>query len=110
MSMNTMQSTTAATHAAPPAPATIARINGVPLHRADEALAKDELRQRACTELLRQAAQAEGLLDPADAPGADGVVSAAASGAIEVLLEGQLTLPDPSEDACRRYYAAHARS
>ena len=42
---------------------TPARINGVALHATDEMLSPDELRQRACTELLRQAAQSAGLLD-----------------------------------------------
>jgi len=41
----------------------LARVNGVALHAASERLTEDELRQRACTELLRQAAQAAGLLD-----------------------------------------------
>ena len=47
------------------------------------------MRQRACTELLRQAAQAAGLLAASDAPCADGVISEAASGAIEALLENR---------------------
>ena len=58
-----------------------ARINGVTLHATDEMLSPDELRQRACTELLRQAAQAAGLLDAHDAPSADGVISEAAAAA-----------------------------
>jgi peptidyl-prolyl cis-trans isomerase C len=65
------------------------------------------MRQRACTELLRQTAQAAGLLDARDAPSADGVISEAAAKAIEALLERNLSVPEPSEEACRRYYAAH---
>jgi peptidyl-prolyl cis-trans isomerase C len=90
-----------------PAAAIPARINGVALHGPDEVLAPDELRQRACTELLRQAAQAGGFLGAADAPSADGIVSEAAANAIEALLERELILPEPSEQACRRYHAAH---
>jgi len=86
----------------------VARINGVDLHRADEALSAEELRQRACTELLRQAAQAAGLLDADDAPAADGVISEAATAAIEALLARELNVPEPGEEACRRHYAAHA--
>lgn len=86
---------------------TMASINGVPLHAAGETLPPEELRQRACTELLRQAAQRAGLLDAADAPAADGVGSEAATGAIEALLERELNLPEPSEEACRRHHAAH---
>ena len=86
---------------------TMASINGVVLHGSGEALASEELRQRACTELLRQAAQAAGLLDAADAPTADGVISEAAVNAIDGLLEQALELPEPSEDACRRHHAAH---
>lgn len=85
----------------------LARINGVPLLRPDEALDPTALRQRACTELLRQAAIRAGLLSPADAEPTDGAVSDEASAAIEALLERELPLPDPSEDACRRLYDAH---
>lgn len=84
-----------------------ARINGVALHAAGETLSPEELRQRACTELLRQAAQAAGLLAASDVPTADGVISEAAAGAIDALLEQALNLPEPSESACRRHHAAH---
>jgi len=86
---------------------TRASINGVALHAAGEILPPEELRQRACTELLRQAAQRAGLLDAADAPAADGVGSEAATGAIEALLERELNLSEPAEEACRRHHAAH---
>jgi peptidyl-prolyl cis-trans isomerase C len=85
----------------------VARINGVPLNSAQDRLTPHELRQRACTELLRQAAQRAGLLDSADAPSADGVISEAAADAIEALLERELKLPEPTEEACRRHHAAH---
>lgn len=85
----------------------VARINGVPLHPAGQPPTSEELRQRACTELLRQQAQREGLLDADDAPALDGVTSAAATQAIERLLERALTVPEPAEEACRRYHAAH---
>lgn len=85
----------------------IARINGVALNTAGEELTPDELRQRACTELLRQAAQKAGLLDKDDAPTMDGVIGEAASNAIDALLEQSLTVPEPSEAACRRHHAAH---
>src|SRR5512146_1032970 len=88
----------------------VARVNGVALNRAGEALPAEELRQRVCTELLRQAAQRAGLLDAADVATPDGVPSAAASGAIERLLEQALKVPEPGEDDCRRHYAAHAGS
>ena len=91
-----------------PSPSAVARINGFALHGATETLSADALRQRACTELLRQAAQASGLLDAHEAPGLDGICSEAASSAIEALLERELQLPDPSDEACRRHYAAHA--
>lgn len=86
----------------------VASINGVALHAPGEALAPDALRQRACTELLRQAAQREGLLAPTDPPARDGAISEAASVAIDALLERVLAVPDPSEEACRRHHAAHA--
>jgi len=86
-----------------PAPASV---DGVPLHRAGEVLDDDALRQRACTELLRQAAMRAGLLAADDVPGLDGSTSEAASAAIEALLDAQLQIPEPSEEACRRHFDA----
>jgi peptidyl-prolyl cis-trans isomerase C len=88
--------------------AAVACVNGVALHGVDEVLDAESLRQRACTELLRQAAQRAGLLDPADACSADGATSEAASAAIEALLERSISLPEPSAEACARHHAAHA--
>ncbi len=86
----------------------VARVNGVALQGPTEQLSEDTLRQRACTELLRQAAQRAGLLAADDAPAADGIPSEAASSAIEQLLEQSLNVPEPSEQACRRHHSAHA--
>ena len=91
----------------PGAVAAIARINGVALNAPHELLDEEALRQRACTELLRQAAQQAGLLSADDVPGALGAVSTEASDAIEQLLDRELPIPDPSEEACRRYHEAH---
>lgn len=85
----------------------VASINGFALHAADEKLSADELRQRACSELLRQAAMTKGLLPASDSLSTDGVLSEDASSAIESLLEQSLIMPEPSEEACRRHYAAH---
>lgn len=85
----------------------IARVNGVALSSAGERLTPEELRQRACTELLRQTAQRAGLLDRADAATADGVISEAAAEAIDALLERELKVPEPTEEACVRHHAAH---
>ena len=87
--------------------ATVACINGVVLHAPGEVLPPEELRQRACTELLRQAAQATGLLATGDTAAEDGVISDAASSAIEALLEKNLAVPEPSDADCRRHYTAH---
>ncbi|HJV62277.1 MAG TPA: peptidylprolyl isomerase [Albitalea sp.] len=76
---------------------TLALVNGVPLHDLHEALDETTLRQRACTELLRQAAHAAGLAGPADSSAGD---------AIERLLERELQVPEPTEDACRRHFDA----
>ena len=86
----------------------VARINGAALHTNEDVLSPEALRQRACTELLRQAAQSAGLLTASDAAPTDGVISEAASAAIEALLEHHLQAPEPSEQACRRHHAAHA--
>jgi peptidyl-prolyl cis-trans isomerase C len=84
----------------------VAGINGVPLHEPGKRPDEEALRQRACTELLRQAAQRAGLLAVGDAPATDGTTTPAASDAIEQLLEQELAIPAPSEDACRRHYGA----
>lgn len=85
----------------------IASVNGVALHAGDDTLGDYELRQRACSELLRQAAVSAGLLSATDVAGTDGVLSEQASDAIELLLEQQLAIAQPSEEDCRRHYAAH---
>ena len=63
------------------------QVNGVPLCDAAERLDTAELRQRACSELLRQAAVGQGLLSADDALTADGVLSEAATQAIEALFK-----------------------
>jgi peptidyl-prolyl cis-trans isomerase C len=90
-----------------PAPAAVPRVNGVALNPLGQSLGDEALRQRACTELLRQAAIADGLLDADDPAPGDGAISAAASQAIDAWLEKELQLPEPSEEACRRHHAAH---
>ncbi|TWO72727.1 peptidylprolyl isomerase [Caenimonas sedimenti] len=87
---------------------TVATVNGQALHAPDEKLAPDELRQRACTELLRQAAMRDGLLPDSDPAPVAGVPSEAASDAIEAWLERELRIPQPSEEACRRQFEGHA--
>lgn len=83
-------------------------VNGVPLQGAGESPDLEQLRQRAYSELLRQAAQRQGLLAVGDLPSLDGVLSETASAAIEALLEGEIRIPEPDEAACRRYFDAHA--
>ena len=85
----------------------IASINGVALNTENDILSADDLRQRAYSELLRQAAKASGLLAAEDAPTTDGVLSEEASSAIEALLERTLLIPEPSEEACQRHHAAN---
>jgi len=89
---------------------TVARIDGVALHAPGDVLDAETLRQRACTELLRQAARREGLLAADDPAPVDGAISKAAVAAIDVLLDRALQVPEPTEDACRRYFAARAQS
>lgn len=96
-----------AVRAAPAGNGPVARVNGVALHEAGQFLDPEMLRQRACTELLRQATQQAGLLSGQDLPATDGTTSEAAAAAIEQLLERELQVPDPSEEACRRYHEAH---
>jgi len=91
----------------PPSPSAVASINGVALHTAQDQLDDAALRQRGCSELLRQAAIDARLLAADDAPAPDAVLSEAASSAIELLLERTLVMAEPSEAACRRHHAAH---
>jgi peptidyl-prolyl cis-trans isomerase C len=93
-----------------PTKSAIALVNGVALNSAAETLSADDLRQRAYSELLRQAAQSQGLLAERDIPGVDGVLSEDAASAIEALLEQNLSMPEPSDEACRRHHAAHQAS
>lgn len=85
----------------------MASINGVAICRVDEQVSPEELRQRACTELLRQAAQAHGLLAADDAATDDGAISEAAAAAIESLLEQELGVREPGENECLRHFEAH---
>ena len=67
------------------------------------------LRQRACTELLRQGRAAGLFPTRLDAPAVEGVRSAmAASQAIETLPKRDIAAPEPfagvNGGACRRYY------
>lgn len=86
-------------------------VNGVPLTAPGEACPEEELRQRACVELLRQKAIAIGLLAPESAmqrsAATAGAISEAASAAIDSLLDRFVTPPPPDEDSCRRYFAAN---
>lgn len=84
-------------------------VNGVPLAAPGEALDEETLRQRACQELLRQAAMAGGLLDADDPPPVEGAPSESASAAIEALLERELAGPEPDDETCRRWHAANAQ-
>jgi peptidyl-prolyl cis-trans isomerase C len=86
------------------APNPLAHINGVSIADASETLNDEELRQRACSELLRQAAIKTGLLDADDPQPVGGAMSESASTAVEKLLDDQLRAPEPEDEACRRFY------
>ncbi|MFN3861508.1 MAG: peptidylprolyl isomerase [Roseateles sp.] len=84
-------------------------VNDIAIATPDEALDEAQLRQRACTELLRQRAMQLGLLDADDPTPEAGAISEAASAAIEALLAQELAGPEPDEAACRRHYEANAK-
>lgn len=86
--------------------AVLPEVNGVVLACAHEQLPPEARRQRACAELLRQAAVRAGLLSADDPPPRGGAMSEAASAAIEALLDRELALPEPSDEALRRHHAA----
>lgn len=88
------------------APMEIASVNGITLHEAGEVVDAQALRERACTELLRQQAVSTGLLPrftglSAPAPDAE------TRRAIETLLEAEVHSPQPGTEECRRHYEAH---
>ena len=92
--------------AAAAAPVDIASVNGIHLHEAGEVLDAQTLRERACTELLRQQAVRAGLLPrftglSAPEPDAD------TRAAIEALLVAEVHSPEPGAEECRRHYEAH---
>ncbi len=87
--------------------ATIATVNDVAIHAPGARPDDEALRQRAHAELLRQEAMRSGLLARTDVCGDDGVQSEAASEAIEQLLERMLSVSDPDESTCRRYFEAN---
>ncbi len=105
--MTNMAANSSLCDTAPPA-SVVASVNDVALHAAGESLDAQNLRQRACSELLRQAAIAGGLLGADDVPALDGVGSEAASNAIDALIAREVVVPDPSEEACQRHYQAQA--
>lgn len=95
------------THPVHPEENVVARVNGIAITRPGETLGKEALRQRACTELLRQAAQQAGLLAADDRPDDQGVISEAADEAIDALMARELRAPPPSEADCRRFFDAN---
>jgi peptidyl-prolyl cis-trans isomerase C len=86
---------------------TLATINDVPLHKSGDRPDDATLRQRAHAEILRQEAMHCGLLASTDVATDDGIQSEAATIAIEQLLERELSVPEPDETACHRYFDAN---
>ena len=83
-----------------------ASVNGIALHEPGEVLDAQTLRERACTELLRQQAVRAGLLSPATATTAP-EPDETTRRAIEALLEAEVHSPEPGAEECRRHYEAH---
>lgn len=84
----------------------VAKVNGVALQSPDEVLAPQALRERAFAELLRQEAVSRGLLPEAKvtlAPELD----ASQQQEVENMLDAAVQTPEPSLEACERYYAAN---
>jgi len=83
----------------------VASINGIALHESDEVPDAQTLRERAFTELLMQEAVKQGLL-----PRYGGLVAQQPDEAqrqiIETMLDRAVTLPDPTDEECRRHYEA----
>lgn len=83
-----------------------ASVNGIALHVLGEQLGAEALRERAYAELLRQQAVRLGCL-PEQAVTLAPELGPAEREAIEAMLEREVLLPEPSEEACLRHYAAN---
>lgn len=83
-----------------------ASVNGIALHGVGEQLGAEALRERAYAELLRQQAVRLGWL-PEQVVTLAPELGAAEQEAIESMLEREVLLPEPSEEACQRHYAAN---
>jgi peptidyl-prolyl cis-trans isomerase C len=81
-------------------------VNGVRLRGPGERLTPDELRERAHTELLRQAAVRQGRLPPQDV-GVAPPLNASERAAIEAMLDDEVHVPTVDAEACRRHYEAN---
>lgn len=90
---------------APAMQAAPASINGIALHGVGEQPAPEALRERAHAELLRQQAVRLGCL-PEQPVTLAPELGPAEQAAIEAMLEREVLLPEPSEEACQRHYAA----
>ena len=84
-----------------------ASINGVALHLPGQRPTEEALRERAYAELLRQRAVAQGLLAPhagAMAP----ELGEPERQVLEVMVDAEVSSPQPQEAECQRYHQAHA--
>ncbi len=86
----------------------VAAINGVLLHAPGAAVEPSVLRERAWGELLRQRAVSLGLL-PSGSVSMAPVLSVTDQGAIEAMLAKEVSVPEPTEAECLRYYEAHQK-
>ena len=83
-----------------------ASVNGIALHGVGEQPAPEALRERAHAELLRQQAVRLGGL-PEQPVTLAPELGPAEQEAIEAMLEREVLLPESSEEACQRHYAAN---
>jgi peptidyl-prolyl cis-trans isomerase C len=86
----------------------VASINGIPLHAPGEVVDAAALRERAWGELLRQRAVILGLL-PSRPVVLAPALNASDQGAIEIMLAKEVSVPEPTDAECRRYYEAHQK-
>lgn len=86
--------------------AEVPRINGVALHAPGDKPDEDTLRELACTELMRQEAVRQGLLEPQDVAVAP-ALSQAEREVIERMVDQAVITPEPTEEACQRYHEAN---
>ncbi len=86
--------------------ASLPNVNGIALHELGEELDANTLRELAYSEILRQEAVRSGLLSPQEGNMTRPLTDAERQ-VIEVMVEQSVSIPEPTEEECHRYFTAN---